>query len=332
MADEESFVPTDMSTLFAFQVSITAYFMQNFRQLCIRKNLYLRARILRAIRTFFEIHQYLEVETPYRVPTQAPESHIDPEPSGSWFLQTSPELCMKRLLSAGYERIFQICRCFRKHERGQKHLPEMTLLEWYRAGADYQVLMDETEDLVRHIAKSLGSGETLAYQGQTINIKSPWERLSVKEAFKRFSDNSPQKALSEKRFDEIMGLVIEPRLGREKPTFLFDYPVQKAALAKQKTDDPEIAERFELYISGLELCNAFSELTDAKEQRKRFEQEMASQKAMGKTVYPMPEKFLNSLDQMPPSAGCALGVDRLVMLFADTQNIDDVVAFTTEEL
>jgi len=306
--------------------------MQNFRQLCIRKNLYLRSRTISAIRDFFEKRQYLEVETPYRVPTLAPESHIDAEPSGSWFLHTSPELCMKRLLSAGYERIFQICKCFRKYERGQKHLPEMTLLEWYRAGADYQDLMDETEDLVRHIAETLGIDESLDYQGQTIDLRSPWEKLSVKEAFKRFSDISIEKALSEERFDEIMGLAIEPNLGLKKPTFLLDYPVQKAALARRKTNDPEIAERFELYISGVELCNAFSELTDKKEQRKRFEQEMDFQKAMGKTVYPMPEKFLNSLDQMPPSAGCALGVDRLVMLFADTQNIDDVVAFTTEEL
>jgi elongation factor P--(R)-beta-lysine ligase len=306
--------------------------MQNFRQLCIRKNLFLRARILKAIRCFFETRQYLEVETPYRVPTQAPESHIDAETSGSWFLHTSPELCMKRLLSAGYDRIFQICRCFRKHERGQQHLPEMTLLEWYRQEVDYRALMDETEGLVRHVAKSLGSGEILSYQGQSINITSPWERLSVKEAFRCFSDTSMKKALFKDCFDEIMGLSIEPRLGVKKPTFLFDYPAQKAALAKRKTGDPEIAERFELYISGLELCNAFSELTDEKEQRNRFEQEMASQKAMGKTVYPMPEKFLKSLEQMPPSSGCALGVDRLVMLFADTQNIDDVVAFTTEEL
>ena len=306
--------------------------MENFRQLRIRKNLYLRDRILKSIRVFFERRHYLEVETPYRVPTLAPESHIDAEPSGSWFLHTSPELCMKRLLSAGYERIFQICRCFRKHERGQKHLPEMTLLEWYQVGVDYKVLMDETEDLVRHIADSLGTGKTLFYQGQAIDLNSPWERLSVDEAFKRFSDKSPETAISDEHFDEIMGFSIEPNLGKEKPTFLVDYPVQKAALAKRKTNNPEIAERFELYISGIELCNAFSELTDEKEQRKRFEQEMDFQKALGKTVYPMPEKFLNSLKEMPPSAGCALGLDRLVMLFADSQNIDDVVAFTHEEL
>jgi elongation factor P--(R)-beta-lysine ligase len=129
-----------------------------------------------------------------------------------------------------------------------------------------------------------------------------------------------------------MGLSIEPQLGFKKPVFLFDYPRQKAALARQKANEPEIAERFELYISGLELCNAFSELTDEKEQRKRFEQELENQRVSGKNVYPMPEKFLKSLEQMPPAAGCALGVDRLVMMFADTQNIDDVVAFTTEEL
>jgi elongation factor P--(R)-beta-lysine ligase len=198
------------------------------------------------------------VETPYRVPTQAPESHIDAEPSGSWFLHTSPELCMKRLLSAGYERIFQICRCFRKHERGQKHLPEMTLLEWYRAGcADYQVLMDETEDLVRHIAKSLGSGEILSYQGQTINLTSPWEKLSVKEAFKRFSDTSMEKALSEERFDEIMGLAIEPQLGLKNPLFFLIIPHKKRLWQDEKPMIPEIAERFELYISGLNYAMPF---------------------------------------------------------------------------
>ncbi|MFO8085276.1 MAG: EF-P lysine aminoacylase EpmA [Desulfobacterales bacterium] len=306
--------------------------MQNFRQSCIKRNLRLRAEVIAAIRRFFNMHGYLEVETPYRLPTQAPEAHIDAEASGLWFLHTSPEVCMKRLLSAGYERIFQICRCFRKHERGQRHLPEMTLLEWYREGADYRDLMDETRYLVGYIADSIGLDDSLIYSGQKIEIASAWEKLSIKEAFKRFSTISLEQALAEDRFDEIIAFGIEPRLGKNKPVFLCDYPIEKAALARPKTDNPSIAERFELYISGLELCNGFSELTDEQEQRKRFQEQNALQKALGKTVYPMPEKFLKSLRQMPASAGCALGVDRLVMLFADARNIDDVVAFTTEEL
>lgn len=306
--------------------------MENFRQLCIKENLRLRANVIAAIRHFFDMHNYLEVETPYRVPTQAPESHIDAEKSGSWFLHTSPEICMKRLLSAGYERIFQICRCFRKNERGHRHLPEMTILEWYRHEADYNDLMEEIQNLLRHIFKIIGLHDTLIYQGQKIEAKPPWEKLSVKEAFERFSMFSLKQALDEDRFDELLALEIEPHLGIDKPLFLVDYPIEKGALARPKADNASIAERFELYIAGLELCNGFSELNDSKEQRQRFQKEMTLQKALGKSVYPMPEKFLKSLRQIPLSAGCALGVDRLVMLFADTPNIDDVVAFTPEEL
>lgn len=306
--------------------------MQNFRQLFIKKNLYFRARIIEAIRSFFKMHNYLEVETPYRVPTQAPEAHIDAEPSGSWFLHTSPELCMKRLLAAGYERIFQICRCFRKNERGQRHLAEMTILEWYREGADYIELMDETQHLVNFIAECVGLKGKLLYDGLEIEIFTDWERLSIKNAFERFSDISLENAIANDRFDEVIAMTIEPQIGKHKPVFLYDYPIEKAALARPVHDNPSIAERFELYIAGMELCNAFSELTDENEQGKRFEKERLFQKTLGKKVYPMPERFLKSLKDMPPSAGCALGVDRLVMLFVNTRNIDDVVAFTTEEL
>ncbi len=239
---------------------------------------------------------------------------------------------MKRLLSAGYERIFQICRCFRKNERGHRHLPEMTILEWYRHEADYNDLMEEIQNLLRHIFKIIGLHDTLIYQGQKIEAKPPWEKLSVKEAFERFSMFSLKQALDEDRFDELLALEIEPHLGIDKPLFLVDYPIEKGALARPKADNASIAERFELYIAGLELCNGFSELNDSKEQRQRFQKEMTLQKALGKSVYPMPEKSLKSLRQIPLSAGCALGVDRLVMLFADTPNIDDVVAFTPEEL
>lgn len=303
-----------------------------FRQSRIRKNLLRRAQILNAIRLFFAKNDYLEIETPLRIPAPAPERHIDAEPSGNWFLHTSPELCMKRLLAAGYERIFQICKCFRSKERGRRHLPELTLLEWYTANADYDQMMQQTQDLILFSARRLNGGDRLTYQGRELNLTKPWQRMSVEEAFDRFASIPMTAALAQNKFDEIMGLEIEPCLGLETPLFLFDYPAECGALARLKPHRPHIAERFELYMAGLELCNGFSELTDKAEQRQRFEDDAAYRHSAGKTVYPFADRFLNALDRMPPSTGNALGIDRLVMLFSDTSNIDEVVAFTPEEL
>ncbi|RTZ98115.1 MAG: EF-P lysine aminoacylase GenX [Deltaproteobacteria bacterium] len=304
----------------------------SFRQATIRSNLLLRAAILDAARHFFITHDYLEVDTPIRQPTQAPEEHIDAVASGKWYLQTSPELCMKRLLAAGYPRIFQICHCFRDRERGGRHLPEMTLLEWYTAGHDYRHMMTQTENLICHISRTLGTGSPLSCQGHAIDCHAPWPRMTVAEAFEAFGSISVDEALSTGRFDEIIALEIEPNLGIERPTFLIDYPAACGALARLSPDNPDIAERFELYIGGIELCNGFSELTDPAEQRKRFEQAMQARSTAGKSTWPMPEKFLDALKKMPPATGNALGLDRLVMIFADTNKIDDVVAFTPEEL
>src|SRR3990170_2029969 len=151
-----------------------------------RKVLHQRARIVQTIRLFFTDRGYLEVETPHRIPTPAPESHIDAVPSGKWFLHTSPELCMKRMLAAGYEKIFQICRCWREGERGSRHVPEFTLLEWYRSGCDYRQLMVECEALIRTIAGSASLGHKVFYKGQDIDLTEPWERISVKEVFDRY--------------------------------------------------------------------------------------------------------------------------------------------------
>lgn len=301
------------------------------RQRVIKENLLLRSRIFQAIRSFFIEHDYIEVETPIRIPAPAPERHIDAVPSESWFLHTSPELCMKRLLAAAYPRIFQICRCFRRKERGSRHLPEFTLAEWYHAGFGYSDLMNECEDLICFTAQALGLGDILNYQGKDIELKKPWLRLSVEEAFEEFASVSMEDALSQGRFDEVMA-DIEPRLGQKKPLFLYDYPAASGALARLKPDKSWLAERFELYISGLELCNSFTELTDPEEQRIRFEQELHDRKMSGKQTYPMPEKFLNALPFMPQASGNALGLDRLVMLFCNTTSIDDVVAFVPEEL
>jgi lysyl-tRNA synthetase class 2 len=303
-----------------------------FRQSRIRDNIILRSKLIQSVRDFFTQNGYLEVETPSRLPSLAPEVHIDPVESSGWFLQTSPEICMKRLLASGYEKIFQICRCFRQGERGRKHIPELTMLEWYRKGADYNQLMDETEKLIKFAAERLGNTKAFSFDGHEVDISGQWQRMTVEEAYKKFSGVSTSEALENDRFDEIMGLEIEPNLGTTAPCFLYDYPKECAALARISRNNPLVAERFELYIAGLELCNAFSELTDHSEQKQRFAADYETRKKSGKATAPIPEKFLESLKLMPDSAGCALGIDRLAMLFAGASDIDSVVCFTPEEL
>ena len=235
-----------------------------------RKNLARRADLLCCVRGFFADADYLEVETPVRIPAPLPEAHIEVIAADSWVLQPSPEICMKRLIAAGYEKIFQISKCFRKAERGRRHLPEMTMLEWYAVGETYLDLMTRCEELVLHIAQGLGAGRSILYQGWTIDLAPPWEKLTVADAFTRYGSLSMAAALAQGRFDAVMGLEIEPRLGLERPVFLYDYPAEHGSLARLKPRDPSVAERFELYIGGLELCNGFSELNDAVEQRRRF--------------------------------------------------------------
>jgi lysyl-tRNA synthetase class 2 len=296
------------------------------------KNLVRRAEILGLIRAFFRAQGFLEVETPVRIPVPLPEAHIDLIESEGWVLQPSPEICMKPLVAAGCERIFQICKCFRKGERGRRHLPEMTLLEWYAAAETYHDLMTRSEQLILHVAEGLGLGHELTYQGARIDLAPPWPRLTVAEAFRRYASLPVEAALAQGRFDELMGLEIEPRLGAARPVFIHDYPAACGSLARLKPGDPAVAERFELYIGGLELCNGFSELTDPDEQRRRFEAELEVQRRRGRPVHGLPETFLHALPTLPPCAGNALGVDRLVMLLADAAAIDDVVAFTPDRL
>jgi lysyl-tRNA synthetase class 2 len=292
----------------------------------------MRARIIQAVRLFFAAKGYLEVETPCLIPAPAPELHIDAVSAGHAFLQTSPELCMKRLLAAGYPRIFQICRCFRQAERGETHLPEFTMLEWYHAGADYMDLMDECEEMIIDVSRTAGFAHKIRYEAYEIDLKKPWLRIPLRDAFRQYASLSLEDALSSGRFDEVMVAEIEPNLGFPKPTFLYDYPGPLAALARIKKDDHRVAERFELYVGGLELANAFSELTDPQEQEARFQRDQEKRRNLGKTTYPLPEKFLRALPHMPESAGIALGVDRLAMLFCNQKSIDNVVSFTPEEV
>ena len=285
-----------------------------------------------AIRDFFTRSQFIEVDTPVRCPNIIPEAQIDPVTSDGFYLQASPELCMKRLLSKGFDKIFQICKTFRKNERGPLHLPELTLLEWYSIDSTYLDLINQCQALILFIAEQLECKSQIDYQGKTIDLKTPWQKLSVKNAFNRYADISLEAALKEKRFDEIISFQIEPHLGNNTPAFLMDYPASLASLAQLKPDDPTCAQRVELYMAGIEIANGFTELTDPVEQKERFKKENIIRQHQGKNPLPMPDKFLKDLKFMPPAAGMALGLDRLVMLFSDASSIDKVVAFTPEDL
>jgi lysyl-tRNA synthetase class 2 len=298
-----------------------------------KRNLRLRAQMVRSIRDFFVDQDYLEVETPQLISAPAPEMHIETMGVDGRYLHPSPELCMKRLLAAGLPRIFQITRCFRKGERGDLHLPEFTLLEWYRTGIDYQALMEECEALVCFLAERLSRGEIISYRGRDIDLKRPWDRLSVKAAFDRYASLTLEQTLSKGCFDQVLVEEIEPHLGMTRPTFLYDYPAPLAALARLKPGNKAVAERFEIYLAGVELANGFSELNDPREQRARFEavRQSCLGGTEGKEACPLPERFLQSLEDMPEAAGIALGVDRLTMVFCDASRIDQVVSFTPEE-
>ena len=310
----------------------SAHLDDNFNLARKSQALQARARLIQSIRHFFIQQDFLEVETPLRIPAPAPEEHIEAIPSDNWFLQTSPELCMKRLLAAGYLRIFQISKCFRAAERGNKHLPEFTMLEWYVAQFDYRQLMEQCQIMLITVLKDMGHAQNIVWQNTKINLAAPWERISVADAFSRYAPVSLPEALNQDKFDEIMVEYVEPRLGIDRPTFIYDYPAKFAALAKIKKSDPGIAERFELYIGGLELANGFSELIDANEQRQRFAEASEARAAKNWARYPVPEKFLQALHTMPTAAGIALGIDRLAMILADTSSIDDVVTFSPETL
>jgi len=292
----------------------------------------LRAKLIHSIRSHFIKHDFLEVETPLRIPSPAPEEHIEAIPSGNWFLQTSPEIYMKRLLAAGYPRIFQISKCFRAGERGNKHLPEYTMLEWYVSGFNYFRLMAQCEEILKAVFTDMGHAEYISWQDRKIVLNSPWEKITVADAFARHAKISCTEAIDKNQFEEVMVDFIEPNLGINRPTFLYDYPVEHAALAKRNLGHPDVAERFELYIGALEIANGFSELTDANEQKQRFEKALAARAKKKWAQYTMPEKFLSSLKNIPESAGIALGIDRLVMVLANTDCIDDVVTFTPEML
>ncbi|MBN1545873.1 MAG: hypothetical protein JW902_04360, partial [Syntrophaceae bacterium] len=210
--------------------------------------------------------------------------------------------------------------------------PEFTMLEWYRQGTDYLGLMEECEQMLAGVAVRLNGQASLRYQNMDISLHPPWERLTIEDAFHRLAPLSAAEALRADRFDEMLAVHIEPRLGRKSPTILYDYPAAVGSLARNKQTNMGLAERFEIYIGGLELANGFSELNDETEQRTRFLKTEQERQALGKPRLPLPEKFLGDLKQLPDSAGIAFGIDRLAMLFADKTCIDDVSAWSPEEL
>ena len=284
--------------------------------------------MLRAVREFFVKEGYLEVETPNATPYLLPEVHIEPIPCAqTFFLHPSPELYMKQLLGAGYENIFQICKCFRAHEKGLRHLPEFTMLEWYATLCNYELLMDECENLVMFIAQQLLCSSSLTYKGKKIDLCKPWYRITLEDAFLQFASVSLAQALADENFDTIYVMQVEPKLPCDKPVFIYDYPLEIGAFAKKKASNPLLAERFELYVGGLEIANGYSEIDDKDEQEESLKRASAQKQHLRKQSYHIPPTFVDATAMMPNSAGIAFGIDRLAMLFADTNNIDDVVAF-----
>ncbi len=330
------------------------------------RNARARARLAAEVRRALGAMGYEEVETPALVPAPGMEPHIQafeaefaPEAGGArtpLFLHTSPELAMKRLLAAGLPRVFQLARVYRNGEVSPTHNPEFTMLEFYRAGTDYRGIMEDLESLVDACARALGPDRLprAVRGGVALDLAAPFERLTVSEAFRRHAgidlaacENDPARLAEAARraghdpgppgepFDDVFFRVmldaVERRIGTVRPCFLTDWPAPMAALSRVKRDDPRFAERFELYVGGLELANGFSELTDAAEQRRRLLEEQEQRRRLGRRVYPLDEPFLAALTGMPEAGGVAVGLDRLLMLLVGAETIADVLLFPAHE-
>ena len=322
-----------------------------------REKLAARGRILAAVRGFFAERGFVEVDTPALQASPGLEPHLeafetslrDPRDGSrrARYLHTSPEYAMKKLLVAGMPRIWQLAHAFRDGEKSATHHPEFAMLEWYRAGAGYRDLMAECEALVAHCQEAAGAA-ALEWRGATADARREWRRLSVAEAFERCCgidllatlDDAEGLAAAARRsgatphpgddwealFFRIFLDKIEPTLGHGAPAILYDYPLSMAALSRRSEADPRLAERFEVYACGLELANAFGELTDPVEQRARFLADRERRQALYGKAYPIDEDFLAALEWgLPASAGIALGFDRLVMLLTGAADIEEVL-------
>ncbi|CCE04962.1 putative lysyl-tRNA synthetase (Lysine--tRNA ligase) [Bradyrhizobium sp. STM 3843] len=317
-----------------------------------------RGVVTRALRAWFDEQGFTEVETGILQVSPGNETHLHApatELTGAdgsrarRYLRTSPEFACKKLLAAGESRIFELARVFRDRERGDLHLPEFTMLEWYRANADYDVIMADTIAVIRGAAQATGIGE-FSFRGRRADPFAEPELLTVAAAFARYAGidllatvtkgEGDRAALAEAAkgkvriaaddtwsdlFSKILVEHIEPHLGQGRLTVLCEYPAPEAALARVKQTDPRVAERFEVYACGVELANGFGELTDAAEQRRRFDESMDEKLRRYGERYPIDEDFLAAVGAMPPASGVALGFDRLVMLAAGAVRIDQVV-------
>jgi elongation factor P--(R)-beta-lysine ligase len=324
-----------------------------------RPALLARGRIVAALRGWFAAEDFVEVETGALAVSPGNETHLHAfattlaAPDGTrspLYLRTSPEFACKKLLAAGERRIVEFAKVFRNRERGALHAPEFTMVEWYRAGESYEVLMADGAAILARAAEAAGTKE-FRFRGRSADAFSAPERITVAEAFAKFAgidllatfapDGTPDRALLARAataagiriadddswgdiFSRVLVERIEQNLGIGRATILDAYPAEQAALARTSPNDPRVAERFELYVCGVELANGFAELTDAAEQRRRLEQEMAEKARRYGERYPLDEDFLAALATMPPTSGIALGLDRLVMLAVGASRIDQV--------
>ncbi len=314
-----------------------------------------RARALATLREVFAARGFLEVETPLLVPSPGLEIHLDAVRAGDGYLITSPEYQMKRLLAAGFEKIYQVCKCFRANERGAHHAGEFTMVEWYRAHAGIDAIIEDTEQLAAAVVRTLAGAPSARVGGRAIDVTPPWRRLTVRGVMAEYAGvhvDGAEPAGDLVRAVRAAGIEVADGtawddaffaafLARVEPAIaaldhaiiLEDWPAPLAALARRKPDDPKTALRFEAYVGGLELANAFDELTDVDEQRARFREDQRVRAERGRPVYPIDEKLLAALAEgLPPSAGIALGFDRLVMLATGAETIAEVLTFTGDEL
>jgi len=314
-----------------------------------------RARITGAVRAWFAARDFVEVETAMLQVSPGNEAHlhafatelISPDASKTrLYLHTSPEFAAKKLLAAGEKRLFTFARVFRNRERGALHHPEFTMLEWYRVNESYDVLSEDCSALLAAAAEAAGT-KRFSFRGREADPFAPPERVTVADAFRRHARIDLLAALNDRDalaaaakeqgirvadddtwadvFSRVLVERIEPNLGIGRATILDEYPVSEAALARPTKHDARVAERFELYLCGVEIANAFGELTDPVEQRRRFESEMAEKERVHGERYPLDEDFLAALANMPPASGIALGFDRLVMLATGAQRIEQVL-------
>lgn len=309
-------------------------------------NLLKRAAILAEIRRFFADRGVPEVETPAMSQATVTDVHLFPfetrfvgpgaAEGKTLYLMTSPEYHMKRLLAAGSGPIYQICRSFRNEEAGRHHNPEFTMLEWYRPHYDMYRLMDEVDDLLQQILEC-DSAEMLSYQQAFIRHLDldplAADKTQLREVAAKLGE--ADLAAAEEDRDTLLQLLfmlgVEPKIGEEKPTFIYHFPASQASLAEISTEDRRVAERFEVYFKGIELANGFHELTDSREQRARFEQDNRRRAARQLPQQPIDNYLLAALEAgMPDSSGVALGIDRLVMLALNAESISDVMAFAVE--